>query len=204
MDPTSATESAPRAGRTGGAVRAQLDELVPTLYAELRRIAERSMRRERTGHALDAPGLVSEAYMRLAEQSRVEWRSREHVLAAAAQVMRRILVDHARSRGAQKRGGDAEELPLDESVASAAAAPAPEDDVDLGALDEALARLARVDPQAVRVVELRYFAGLTLEETAAVLDVSTATVKRDWAMARAWLYRELTGEGDLSKETPAR
>ena len=202
MDPTSATESAPRAGRTGRSVRAQLDELVPTLYAELRRIAERSMRRERTGHALDAPGLVSEAYMRLAEQSRVEWRSRDHVLAAAAQVMRRILVDHARSRGAQKRGGDVEELPLDESVASAA--PAPEDDVDLGALDEALARLARVDPQAVRVVELRYFAGLTLEETAAVLGVSTATVKRDWAMARAWLYRELTGGSDLVEETSPR
>jgi RNA polymerase sigma factor (TIGR02999 family) len=191
MDPTSATESAPRAGRIGGTVRAQLDELVPTLYAELRRIAERSMRRERTGHALDAPGLVSEAYMRLAEQSRVEWRSRDHVLAAAAQVMRRILVDHARSRGAQKRGGDAEELPLDENVAATAAVP--EDDVDLGALDEALARLALVDAQAVRVVELRYFAGLTLEETAAVLGISTATVKRDWAMARAWLYRELTG-----------
>ena len=190
MDPTSATEPAPRAGRSGGSVRAQLDELVPTLYAELRRIAERSMRRERSGHSLDAPGLVSEAYLRLAEQSRVEWRSREHVLAAAAQVMRRILVDHARSRGAQKRGGDAEELPLDENVAATAAAP--EDEVDLGALDEALARLARVDAQAVRVVELRYFAGLTLEETAAVLGVSTATVKRDWAMARAWLYRELT------------
>jgi RNA polymerase sigma factor (TIGR02999 family) len=191
MDSTSATEPAPRASRAGATVRAQLDELVPALYAELRRIAERSMRRERAGHALDAPGLVSEAYLRLAEQSRTEWRSREHVLAAAAQVMRRILVDHARSRGAQKRGGDAEELPLDEEVAAAAAAP--EDDVDLGALDEALARLARLDGQAVRVVELRYFAGLTLEETAEALGISTATVKRDWAMARAWLYRELTG-----------
>ena len=189
MDPTSTTESARSAARGGASVRAQLDELVPTLYAELRRIAERSMRRERAGHSLDPSGLVSEAYLRLAGQSRADWRSREHVLAAAARVMRRILVDHARSRDAQKRGGDAEELPLDESVVAAA----PEDDVDLDALDEALARLAHLDPQAVRVVELRYFAGLTLEETAAVLEVSTATVKRDWAMARAWLFRELTG-----------
>ena len=191
MDATPAADHPAPAGRAGGAVRTRLDELVPTLYADLRRIAERSMRKERAGHVLDPPALVSEAYLRLAEQSRTEWRSREHVLAAAAQVMRRILVDHARNRGAQKRGGDAEELPLDETTAAALATA--EDDVDLGALDEALARLAQLDAQAVRIVELRYFAGLTLEETAAVLDVSTATVKRDWAMARAWLYRELTG-----------
>ncbi len=180
------------------------DELVGLVYEPLRAIAERHLHRERDGHTLQPTALVNELYLRFIDQHQVNWHDRTHFFAVAAQVMRRILVDHARSRGAQKRGGDAEELPLDESVASAAAAPAPEDDVDLGALDEALARLARVDPQAVRVVELRYFAGLTLEETAAVLDVSTATVKRDWAMARAWLYRELTGEGDLSKETPAR
>jgi RNA polymerase sigma-70 factor (ECF subfamily) len=174
-----------------GAVRAELDRLVPSLYHELRRIAERSMRRERVGHALEAGSLVSEAYLRLAEQSRVEWRSPEHVLAAAAQVMRRILVDHARTRGAQKRGGDAEELPLDEELA-VPAVPTGGDDVDLAALDQALARLAESDAQAVRVVELRYFAGLTVEETADVLEISPATVKRDWAVARAWLYRELS------------
>ena len=189
MEPSPAPDlPAPTASRE---VRAQLDELVPTLYDELRRIAVRSMRQERAGHTLEPAGLVSEAYLRLAEQSRVEWRSREHVLGAAAQVMRRILVDHARSRTAIKRGGENEALPLDETLAGTIAAP--EEDVDLEVLDDALARLAEVDKQAVRVVELRYFAGLTLEETAAVLGISTATVKRDWAMARAWLYRELAG-----------
>ena len=191
MEPSSASRQTAAPTAPSAAVRAQLDELVPTLYDELRRIAVRSMRQERTGHALEPAGLVSEAYLRLAEQSRVEWRSREHVLAAAAQVMRRILVDHARSRTAIKRGGDTEPLPLDESLAGSL--PAAAEEVDLEVLDDALARLAQVDPQAVRVVELRYFAGLTLEETAAVLGISTATVKRDWALARAWLYRELAG-----------
>jgi RNA polymerase sigma factor (TIGR02999 family) len=191
MEPSPAPELTAAGATASREVRAQLDQLVPTLYDELRRIAARSMRQERAGHALEPAGLVSEAYLRLAEQNRVEWRSREHVLAAAAQVMRRILVDHARSRTAIKRGGDSEELPLDEELA--ASLPAPEEEsVDLAVLDDALARLAEVDRQAVRVVELRYFAGLTLEETAAVLSVSTATVKRDWAMARAWLYRELS------------
>lgn len=192
MAPSPAPEMPLSSAVASGEVRAQLDRLVPTLYDELRRIAARSMRQERAGHTLEPAGLVSEAYLRLAEQSRVEWRSREHVLAAAAQVMRRILVDHARSRTAIKRGGDNEELPLDESLVGSL--PAPEEEgVDLAVLDDALARLAELDRQAVRVVELRYFAGLTLEETAAVLGISTATVKRDWAMARAWLYRELAG-----------
>jgi RNA polymerase sigma-70 factor (ECF subfamily) len=189
MEPTPA--AAPPAPAVDHAVRAQLDRLVPALYDDLRRIAERSMRRERSGHHLEPASLVSEAYLRLAEQTRAQWRSREHVLAAAAQVMRRILVDHARSRHAMKRGGDTTELPLDEELAGSIAAPE-EEGIDLAILDDALARLAEIDPQAVRVVELRYFAGLTLEETAAVLSISTATVKRDWALARAWLYRELS------------
>ncbi|HVS01808.1 MAG TPA: sigma-70 family RNA polymerase sigma factor [Thermoanaerobaculia bacterium] len=172
----------------GGEVREQLDSLVPDLYGELRRIAERTMRRERQGHTLQPTALVSEAYMRLAEQRRSEWRSRSHLLSAAAQVMRRVLVDHARSRLAAKRGGTSEELPLEEQLVAGDQGADPQ----LLALDQALDRLAGFDPQMVRVVELRHFAGLTLEETAEVLGVSTATVKRDWAMARAWLYRELS------------
>lgn len=164
-----------------------LDALLPQVYAELKRLARRYMRRESAGHLLQPTGLVSEAYLRLVDQTRVAWTGRAHFFAVAAQTMRRILVDHARAERAGKRGGGLEHTGITNiSVA------APDPSVDILALDEALQHLARLDPRQSQLVELRYFAGLTIEETAEALDISPATVKREWAVARAWLKREVT------------
>lgn len=184
--PTSDRDSEPIAEP----VREGLDELLPALYNELRRLAARSLRAERAGHTLEPTALVNEAYLRLSTQSRVHWRDRAHILGAAATAMRRILVDHARARDAEKRGAGAERVELEEGL-TGASLEAPQS-ADLLALDAALEQLAEVDPRMVRVVELRYFAGLSIEETADALGISIATVKREWTMARAWLHRELS------------
>jgi RNA polymerase sigma factor (TIGR02999 family) len=164
------------------------EQLLPVIYAELHRQAERAMRRERGEHTLQATALVHEAYLRLVDQSRVEWRNRSHFFGVAAQAMRRILVDHARGRQAAKRGGAIQHrLTLDAADALADAS----DSVDLLDLHEALEALAALDPLQARLVELRYFTGLNIEETGEALGISPATVKREWAVARAWLRREL-------------
>jgi RNA polymerase sigma factor (TIGR02999 family) len=176
--------------------RSALERLMPLVYDELRTLASRSLRHERSGHTLQGTALVHEAYLRLVDQRRVQWRDRAHFFGVAAQIMRRILVDHARRHGAAKRGrGDVTSLAVVEglgSVASEGAGPQPSD-VDLMMLDAALERLAARHPRHARTVELRFFGGLTIEETAEVLDVSPATVKNDWSFARAWLYRDLEG-----------
>ena len=159
------------------------------VYAELHRQAARAMGRESPEHTLQATALVSEAYLRLIDQSRVQWRNRAHFFGVAAQLMRRVLVDHARGRLADKRGGGARQFTLGDADA---ASDEPNDaGVDVLALHEALERLAALDADQARVVELRYFGGMTIEDTAEVLGVSPATVKREWAVARAWLRREL-------------
>ena len=164
------------------------NELFTLVYAELRRIAAREMRRERPGRTLQTTALVHEAYLRLLKDASLSFESRAHFLGIAARAMREILIEHARGRGARKRGGGAVRLTLDDATAAVAAP-----DVDVLALDEALQRLACLDERHARVVELRYFGGLSVEETAAALDLSPATVKRAWTLARAWLYRELAG-----------
>ncbi len=163
------------------------DRLVPLVYNELRRLAQRYMRQERPGQTLQATALVHEAFMRLAGAG-APWKDHRHFLAIAARAMRQILVERARARGAQKRWGDLERVSLVESLAGGG----PQDDAMLPALDEALERLERIDPEQARIVELRYFAGLTVEEAADALGISPATLKRRWALARAWLFRELT------------
>lgn len=165
-----------------------LDRLTPLVYEELRQQAARYLRRERPGHTLQTTALIHEAYLRLIDAKDVQWQSRAHFFAIAANLMRRILVDHSRRRDAEKRGGSHIRLTLDEALAGAK-----ETDVDVLAIDEALNRLATVDPQQARVVELRFFSGLTVEETAEALGVSPKTVKRDWSVARAWLRREIGG-----------
>jgi RNA polymerase sigma factor (TIGR02999 family) len=162
-----------------------LETLGPLVYQELRRMARGYMKRERPDHTLQSTALVHEAYMRLVDQ-RVAWQGREHFFAIAAQMMRRILVDHAKKNRSAKRGAGARPLSLAEPLVVAA-----KPDKDLVALDEALERLARHDPQRSRIVELRFFGGLSNEECATVLGISPATVQRQWAGARAWLYREL-------------
>ena len=173
--------------------REALDRLVPLVYDELRRIAARYMRAEGASHTLQPTALVHEAWMRLVDQRDVEWQNRAHFFGVAAQLMRRLLVDHARGKHRQKRGGGMLVVPVEENDV---AGPAPDEGLDLVALDDALERLAELSPQQGRIVELRYFGGLSIEETAEVLGVSTMTVKRGWAMARAWLHRELNGESD--------
>ncbi len=168
------------------------ERLLPAVYAELRRQAARAMRREGSEHTLQATALVHEAYLRLVDQHHVVWRNRAHFFGVAAQLMRRILVDHARSRHAAKRGGGMQQLALGD--ADAAASPAADDGVDVISLHEALERLAALDPAQARLVELRYFGGLNIDETAQALDISPATVKREWATARAWLRRELAAQ----------
>lgn len=169
------------------------DQLLRVVYAELHRQANRAMRREGSAHTLQATALVNEAYLRLVDQRRVEWRNRAHFFGVAAQLMRRILVDHARARLAAKRGSGVSMLSLgdvgarDEGI---------ETDVDVLALHDALEKLAALDPEQARLVELRYFSGLSIEETAEALQVSPATVKREWASARAWLRRELERQDD--------
>lgn len=165
-----------------------VDRLVPLTYAELRRIAHHHLRREREGHTIDTTALVHEAYLRLAPLDSMEWQGRTHFLAMAARAMRRVLVDYAKQRGAQKRGGGRSRVELEPWMVMV-------DDrgQDLLALDDALERLANLDERQCRVVECRFFAGMTIAETAEALQVSVATVKRDWTHARAWLNRALAG-----------
>ncbi|HEX8249707.1 MAG TPA: sigma-70 family RNA polymerase sigma factor [Pyrinomonadaceae bacterium] len=165
-----------------------LDKLMPLVYEELRRQASRYLRRERSNHTLQTTALIHEAYLKLIDQNQVEWQNRTHFFAIAAQAMRRILVDYARERNREKRGGAAENLPIEE----AAFVVSEEKNVDLVALDEALNRLAEFDERQARVVELRYFSGLSIDETADILGVSNVTVRRDWNMAKAWLHQQIS------------
>jgi RNA polymerase sigma factor (TIGR02999 family) len=171
--------------------REALDDLMPIVYADLRRVAAGYMRREAAGHALQPTALVHEAYVRLVDQKQVKWRNRAHFFGVAAVLMRRILVDHARRRRAEKRGGDWERVTLagDEVAADT------HKEIDVLALDEALERLAEFDPQQARIVELRYFGGLTIEETAEIVGISAATVVREWTIAKAWLRADLSRSG---------
>ena len=165
-----------------------LDALTPIVYEELHRLARRYLRRERSGHSLQATALVNEAYMRLADYTRMQWQDHAHFFAVSAQVMRRILVDHAR-RHNLKRGRGVLRVPLEDVVVMA---PGENADTDLVALDEALIGLTSIDPRKAQIVEMRFFGGLTVEEIGEVLKVSTGTIKRDWRAAKAWLYQELT------------
>jgi RNA polymerase sigma factor (TIGR02999 family) len=171
-----------------GGNQTALDELYPLVYDELHRLARRYMSRERKGHTLQTTALINEAYVRLVDQRNVQWANRSHFFAISAQIMRRILIDHARRHAYAKRGGGAQQVSLDETATFA--------NDDLSAflrLDEALKSLAELDPRRCQVVELRYFGGLNNEEIAGVLKISENTVMRDWNMARAWLHRQLTG-----------
>jgi RNA polymerase sigma factor (TIGR02999 family) len=172
-----------------------LEKLTPIVYGELHRLARRYMRRERPGHSLQTTALVNEAYTRLVDYRRMQWQDRAHFFAVSAQLMRRILVEHAR-RHNLKRGGNLKQVSLDEATVVGA-----EEDTDLVALDDAMNALARLDPRKVQVVEMRFFGGLSVEETAEVLKVSSVTVKRDWRAARTWLYRELTGATSHGPQT---
>ena len=163
-----------------------LDELMPRVYAELHRIARRYMAGERLGHSLQASALINEAYIRLVDWKNVEWKNRCHFFAVGAQMMRRVLVDHARLRQSRKRGGSANRVTLDTAVMGV-----PERSLDLIVLDTALARLEHVDPRKSKVVELRVFGGLTVDEVAEVMDTSEVTIRRDWKLALAWIRREL-------------
>jgi RNA polymerase sigma factor (TIGR02999 family) len=165
-----------------------LDRLVPIVYGELRRLAHHYMRGERAGHPLQTTALVNEAYLRMTGVTQLEWRDRAHFFAMAGTLMRRVLVDYARAGKRNKRGGGVAVTSLDGYAVTSAPS------VDILALDEALERLAAVDPQQCRIVELRFFGGLSIEETAEALGISAATVKRDWTTARAWLHHELTRE----------
>jgi len=173
-----------------GGDRSASDQLMAAVYAELHAQAARAMGREMPEHTLQATALVNEAYLRLIDQRRVQWRNRSHFFGVAAQLMRRILVDHARGRHAAKRGGGMPAITLDGADGAHDAAP-DESGVDVLVLHEALERLAAIDPRQARVVELRYFGGMNIEDTAEALDLSPATIKREWAVARAWLRREL-------------
>jgi len=170
--------------------RAAETELLEMVYAELKRLARAYLRREDSNGSLAPTALVHEAYLKLVDQRHVPWRNRRHFFGIAAQAMRRILVDRARARLSAKRGGDARRVPLGEVQA-----PEESSDLEVLALDEALTRLESIEPRWSRIVELRFFAGLSVGETATALDVSCATVKRDWSLARAWLYREVRGDG---------
>ena len=192
-----------------GGSEAALGELTSLLYNELRALAARHLRRERSNHTIQRTALVHEAFVRLVDQRSIDWRDRAHFFALASNVMRRILVDHARARLASKRGGGAQLLSFEEITGPAdpegsgsfvpepvAEPPHPEGDTDdIEAIDAALTRLARLDPRQAQIVEMRYFGGLTIEETAQALEISAATVKREWTAARAWLRRELSRSG---------
>ena len=169
--------------------QAALEQLMPLVYRELRRLAHRYLNKERTGHTLQTTDLVHEAYVRLVDQRRVQWQNRAHFFGVAAQLMRRILVDRARHRKRAKRGGDAVMVSLDKAVLVKNRST-----VDLLALDEALTKLAELDERKARIVELRFFGGLEVEETAAFLKISAVTVMREWKMAKAWLHRALSDE----------
>ena len=164
-----------------------LDELTPIVYAELRRLAHRYMRGERPDHDLQTSALVNEAYIRLVDYKRMQWQNRAHFFAIAAQLMRRILIDRARKRYNSKRGGDVRKVSLDQAAIVSTGRSS-----DLVALDEALTDLEAIDQRKSKVVELRFFGGLNIEETAEVMSISPATVQREWSMAKAWLYREIS------------
>ena len=166
-----------------------LEKLTPLVYDELRRMAHRYMQRERNGHTLETTALVNEAYLRLAGQQKIDWQSRAHFFAVTARVMRHVLIDHARRRHYAKRAGEARQVSLGESDAMTE-----QRAEELVALDEALEELVKLDPRKSQVVELRYFGGLSLEETAEVLDVSVMTVRRDWRAAKAWLFRRMKND----------
>lgn len=187
-----------------GGNEAALGELMPLVYEELRRLAQQHLRRERSEHTLQRTALVNEAFLRLVNQRNVQWQNRGHFLGLASQTMRRVLVDHARGQNAAKRGSGLRPVSLDQTAAAFsndgdeapqhvgdALAVADDPAVDLTAIDEALTRFERFDPRQSRIVELRFFGGLTIEDIALVLGISDATVKREWALARAWLYNEL-------------
>jgi RNA polymerase sigma factor (TIGR02999 family) len=176
-----------------------LDKLIPLVYDELHRLASRQLRRERSDHTLQTTALVHEAYLRLVGQRNANWQNRAQFFGVAAQLMRRILVDYARTHKASKRGGSYRRISLSEGAVLTE-----EKDTDLTELDELLDRLGRLDPQQSRVVELRIFGGLTVEETAEVMGISSRTVKREWSMARAWLHQQInrTGAADESSVTP--
>lgn len=185
------------AGQVTGLLRAWsdgdtavLEQLIPLVEAELRRLARAYMARERQGHTLQTTALMNEAFLRLVDARNIRWQDRAHFVGIAARLMRRVLVDHARSRGAHKRGGFGVKVTLSDGLAVAAVQPA----LHLLALDRALEKLARDDARKAKVVELRYFGGLSVEETAEVLHLSADTIKRDWRLAKLWLLRELDGE----------
>ena len=171
-----------------------LEKLTPIVYDELRRLARRHMQHERPGHSLQATALVNEAYMRLVDYKRMQWQNRAHFFAVSSQLMRRILVEHARKRIKVKRGDGAQHVSLEDAIIVGSERP-----MDMVALDDALNELARLDPRKAQVVEMRFFGGLSVEETAEVLKISAVTVMRDWNTAKAWLYRELnSGTADGS------
>ena len=165
-----------------------VNHILPHIYDELKRLASSYLRRERSDHTLQPTALVHEAYMKLVDQKRVRWQNRAHFFGIAAQVMRRILMDHARKHQADKRGGEAEKLPIEEEILVVSH----DRSAELVALDDALHTLAAMDPQKARIVELRYFGGLSIEETAEVMGVSVPTINRQWRMAKAWLYSQLS------------
>jgi RNA polymerase sigma factor (TIGR02999 family) len=177
--------------RWNGGDKQALEQLVPVVYKELRRLAQYHLQRERAGHTLQSTALVHEVYLRLRGADEPEWENRAHFFAVAARMMRRILVDHSRRHGADKRGGSATSVPLDEALVI----PLQErQEVDLLALDEAMEQLHATDPRKCQVVEMRFFAGLAAKEIATVLGTTEATVRRDWVIAKAWLYRYLEGK----------
>lgn len=176
-------------GKSKTSDRRAVSKLMPAVYDELRRLARHYLRRERPGQSLQATALVNEAYLRLKKDKRQPWQDRTHFLAIAATSMRQILVERARARNAAKRGGAQIRITLDEAVAAGG-----EKSIDFLALDEALTRLSAMDPEQARIVELRFFAGLSIEESAEALEISPATVKRGWSMAKAWLKREMREE----------
>ncbi|MFN6964832.1 MAG: sigma-70 family RNA polymerase sigma factor [Pyrinomonadaceae bacterium] len=167
-----------------------VDRILPHIYDELRRLAGSYLRRERSDHTLQPTALVHEAYMKLIDQKKVRWQNRAHFFGIAAQVMRRILMDHARKHKADKRGGSSDKLPIDEGILVVSR----ERSSELVALDDALNALAAIDPQKAKIVELRYFGGLSIEETAEVMGVSVPTINRQWRMAKAWLYGQIANE----------
>jgi RNA polymerase sigma-70 factor (ECF subfamily) len=187
--PTTTTKVTGLLLKWGQGNESALEQLIPLVYDELHRIARKHLGREAVGHSLQPTALVNEAYLRLVAAQNVAWQDRTHFLAVSARIMRRILVDHARSRRYQKRGGDAVRVTFDEGLVVSN-----ESTQDLVALDDALLALATFDERKSRVIELRFFGGLSVEETASVLDVSPDTIMRDWRLAKAWLRREMRGE----------
>jgi RNA polymerase sigma factor (TIGR02999 family) len=176
-----------------GGNRAALDELMPLIYAEFRQLASRALSRERPNHTLQSTALAHELYLKLIDQKRAQWRDREHFFAMASQIIRRILVDYARRLHAQRRGGLDTRITLDEALA-----PQQDRDLNLVELDDALEALSQIDSQQARIIELRFFGGLSIEATGRILGVSPSTVNREWNLARAWLYRELSRSADAS------